>query len=127
MPEPVSLAQAQAALLAMADRLKKERALLRRLGRGLVAPPDLEERQEDLKPSDVATELIGGIEHLLYEGIPEVIATLRRLGRVTDQQLEAEFKQRERRRRFAEAKLPDLWLPAPTAQARGESEDDTQL
>jgi hypothetical protein len=126
MPEPVSLAQAQAALLAMADRLKKERALLRRLGRGLVAPPDLEERQEDLKPSDVATELIGGIEHLLYEGIPEVIATLRRLGRVTDQQLEAEFKQRQRRRRFAEAKLPDLWLPTPIAQARGEHGDDAQ-
>ena len=91
-PEPGSVARVQAALRAMAGRIKDDLAQLKGIHRSLVSPPDLDDRQEHRKPYAVTTELIGGIETLCLETLPDLIKDLRRLARATDRKLEKAFK-----------------------------------
>ena len=126
-PEPGSVARTQAALQAMAGRIKDDLTLLKRIHRSLVPPPDFDDRQEHRKPYDVTTELIGGIETLCFETLPDLIKDLRRLACATDEKLARNFEEinawwmtgsrlpTPRRRR----------APTSVAHTRGDSEDGT--
>jgi hypothetical protein len=100
-PKSWSVAEAQAAVGEMAERMRTDLKRLKRIHAGLTPPPDLDARVEHLKPYDVTTELLGGLEHLRLTGIPDLIKGLDRMARVTDAQLEQEFEQRRACRRRA--------------------------
>ena len=85
-------ARVQAALRQMADRLRADLALLKRIYGRLDPPPDLLARQEGSQPYDVGTELLGGLEDLVDEAIPDLIESLDRLAAVTDEELEQRFE-----------------------------------
>jgi hypothetical protein len=91
-PEVWTTGRLQAALRQMAARFRTERARLQTMYGRLAPPPDLLDRQEGLMPYDVRTELLGGLEGLVDEAVPDLIETLDQLAAATDEELEQRFE-----------------------------------
>ena len=92
-PEVWTVPLVQDEMRKMARRMRGQKALLKRIRRTLKPSPDIEEREEGLKPCDVTTYLLGCFDCLLFETFPTLIATFDEMARMTDEQLEREFAQ----------------------------------
>ena len=94
MTEAWTVARAQTAVGEVAYQLLAAVDALKLVYEGLPPPADLNERQEHLKPYDVATEVLGTIECVLEEALRPAIRDLQRAAQITDAALEREFLDR---------------------------------
>jgi cobalamin biosynthesis Mg chelatase CobN len=91
-----------AAQAALADAARELRAVLERLAQvhaRLPPPADLEDRLEDRKPYDVATDVLTTIEGLSRDLLPSAIELLDSAAHVTDVDLAQEHRRRVADRR----------------------------
>jgi hypothetical protein len=91
-----------AAQVALADAVRELRAVQGRLEQvhaGLPPPADLDDRLDDRKPYDVATEVLTTIEGVSRDLLPSAIELLDSAARVTDADLAQEHRQRVAGRR----------------------------
>jgi hypothetical protein len=105
--EPWTVERAQVALGEAVNQLLGVADALELVHEGLPPPADLDDRQEHLKPFDVATEVLATIECVLEENVRPAIRVLQRAAQVTDTELEAEF--RDRRRKYSRVTLSIFW------------------
>ena len=74
--------------------------LLEEVYHSLPPPADLADRQEGRKAYDVATDVLATIECVLEDDLRPAVETLRRSASVTDAELERQFQEWRRRKRF---------------------------
>jgi hypothetical protein len=92
---PWTVKTAQAALGEIALQLLALAEVLEGIHRELSPPPDLADRQEHRKPYDRATEILATIECVLADNLRPAVESLERSARVTDAELERDFRERE--------------------------------
>jgi hypothetical protein len=88
-----TVAGAQAALAVAAFEVKRAADLLDEIHAALPEPPDIEDRQEGRKPYDCATDILATIECVLEDNLRPAVETLWRSARVTDADLEHEYRE----------------------------------
>ncbi len=91
-PPSMTTAEAQAALGVVALQLLAAVDRLGQVYRHLPAPADLADRQEGRKPYDVATDVLATIECVLADSLQPAVEALRRSSRVTDAELERDYR-----------------------------------
>ena len=99
MSSGVAVAQAQAALGAIAFELLALQERLTEINRSLPVPTNQEAMLEDEIPPDLATEVSGCIECIRDDYLRQVIEALEEASRVTARDLERDHRERQKRRR----------------------------
>jgi hypothetical protein len=95
----LTVGAAQAALADAARELRTVQGRLEQVHAGLPPPADLDDRLDDRKPYDVATEVLTTIEGVSRDLLPSAIELLDSAARVTDADLAQEHRQRVAGRR----------------------------
>jgi hypothetical protein len=99
---PAPVLTVDAAQAALADAARELRAVVGRLQQvhaGLPPPGDLDDRLEDRKPYDVATDVLTAIEGVTRDLLPSAIELLETAAHVTDADLAQEHRRRVAGRR----------------------------
>lgn len=91
---PTTVAAAQSALDVVAYQIQHAAKLLEEVHAGLPGPADIADRQEGLLPYDVATDVLGTIECVLEDNLRPAVESLRGSARVTDADLERDYRER---------------------------------
>lgn len=107
MKEPWTVERAQLALGEAVGKLLGVADALAEVLEGLPPPEDLEDRQEHVKPFDVATEVLATIECVLEDRLRPAIRELQGAAQITDAELKADF--RDRKRQYPEETLSITW------------------
>lgn len=97
MGDAWTIAKAQAALGEAAYLLRMVGELLGMVYRGLPRPPDLDDRLEGRLPYDVMTDILGTLECVMDEDLPQMIHRLDRSSRITDEELAEDFRRWRKR------------------------------
>jgi hypothetical protein len=95
----LTVGAAQAVLADAARELRAVQEKLAQVHAGLPPPADLDDRLEDRKPYDVATEVLTTIEGVTRDLLPSTIELLDSAAHVTDADLAQEHRQRVAGRR----------------------------